>query len=233
MSGTRRYREDWFPHVQKVTRILSKCYGDNTHENKSNPLNELLFIISSLQTNEKLYQLTYTNLKARFPTFHQLSIAKQEEIAASIVQGGLSRQKSQYISMIMSQLKSDFGKPTLAPLQLMNDKDCEDYLTSLPGVGRKTARCVMMYSLRRYVFPVDSNCWRISRRIGWVRATRPDSSCSPRDMDRVQNGVPPKLRFKLHVNLVSHGRVCCLPSNPLCEICTINKYCRLGRYHLH
>jgi hypothetical protein len=89
--------------------------------------------------------------------------------------------------------------------------------------------CVMMYSLGRNVFPVDSNCWRICRRLGWVRATRPDRSCSPRDMDRVQAAIPANFRFSLHVNLVSHGRSCCLPSTPHCESCCIQHFCGTGR----
>jgi endonuclease III len=200
-----------FPNVEHVAQALSDAYGDPTHGNKSNPLRELLFIICSLQTNEALYQSTYTSLMSRFPTFRQLADANEDAIAATIVRGGLARQKARTIGTIMSRLESDFGMPTLSPLHAMSDVGCESYLESLPGVGRKTARCVMMYSLRRQAFPVDSNCWRVCRRLGWVRPTRPDRSCSPRDMDRVQAGVPPNLRLSLHVNLVSHGRKCCLP----------------------
>jgi endonuclease III len=218
-----------FPDVQNVARILSRSYGDHAHGNKSNPLNELLFIICSLQTNESRYQSTYRRLKSRFPSFRRLADATGDEIAAVIGHGGLSQQKSQNICAILSRLRADFGAPTLSPLREMGDAESEGYLVSLPGVGRKTARCVMMYSLGRNVFPVDSNCWRICRRLGWVRATRPDRSCSPRDMDRVQAGIPLSRRFSLHVNLVSHGRACCLPSVTLCDKCSIRHFCKTGR----
>jgi endonuclease III len=225
MSRKSQYRNTPFPNVERVTLALSDTYGDPAHGNKMNPLRELLFIICSLQTNETLYQSTYASLMSRFPTFRQLADASENDIAAAIVRGGLARQKAR---TILSRLESDFGTPTLSPLHAMNDADCEAYLESLPGVGRKTARCVMMYSLRRTVFPVDSNCWRISRRLGWVRPTRPDKSCSPRDMDRVQAGVPQKLRLSLHVNLVSHGRASCLPAQPRCDGCCIRQFCRTG-----
>jgi len=175
-----------------------------------------------------LYRSTYTKLIAAYPTFVQLADATEEEIAAVIVRGGLSRQKAHTIKAILARLKSDFGSPTLWPLRKMSDAESESYLESLPGVGRKTARCVMMYSLRREVFPVDSNCWRVCRRIGWVRAMRPDKSCSPKDMNRVQAGIPPNLRHSLHVNFVSHGRVTCLPVGPLCDVCCIRQFCRTG-----
>jgi endonuclease III len=231
MSRGSQIRRRIFPKVEDIARILSKCYGDHAHNNKVNPLNELLFIICSVQTNKTLYQSTYASLKARFPTFRQLADAAEDEIASIIAHGGLARQKARNICAILSRLQVDFGTPSLSPLRGMGDAECEDYLVSLPGVGRKTARCVMMYSLGRNVFPVDSNIWRILRRLGWIRATRPDKSCSPRDMDRVQAGIPPDLRFSLHVNLVSHGRACCLPTAMLCDQCSIWKFCKMGKRH--
>jgi len=222
-------RRGYFLNVDAVASALSDRYRDHSHGNKANPLRELLFIICSVQTNEALYRSTYTRLSSAFPKFRQLADATEGEIASVIAHGGLSRQKARTIKAILARLDSDFGTPTLWPLRAMSDTECEEYLESLPGVGRKTARCVMMYSLDRDVFPVDSNCWRICRRIGWIRPTRPDKSCSPRDMDRAQAGVPLPLRFSLHVNLVSHGRACCLPSLPNCDSCCIRQFCKTGR----
>lgn len=229
MSKSMHRRRGYFQHVESVAYALSERYGDHSHGNKANPLRELIFIICSVQTNEALYRSTYTKLISAFPNSRQLADATEGEIAAAIAHGGLSRQKARTIKAILARLEADFGSPTLSPMRAMSDAECESYLVSLPGVGKKTARCVTMYSLGRDVFPVDSNCWRICRRLGWVRATRPDRSCSPRDMDRVQAGVPPNLRFSLHVNLVSHGRACCLPSAMLCDECSIRQFCKTGR----
>ncbi len=226
MSRTIQGRSRYFPNVDCVARLLSERYGDHAHGNKMNPLRELLFIICSVQTNEDLYQSTYASLRARFPSFRQLSVASEDDIASTIARGGLAWQKARAIRRILSRLDSDFGAPTLAPLLSMSDAECEQYLGSLPGVGKKTMRCVMMYSLGRNVFPVDSNCWRICRRLGWVRPTRPDKSCSNRDMDRIQGGIEPSIRYSLHVNFVSHGRVVCLPNEPKCKECCIRQICR-------
>lgn len=229
MSRRKRDRHDYFLNVDTIARRLSERYGDDTHGNKDNPLRELLFIICSVQTNEMLYRSTYTRLTTTFRNFRQLTYATEEEIAAVIARGGLARQKAHTIKGILSRLVFDFGIPTLRRLRELSDAECEEYLESLPGVGRKSARCVMMYSLGREVFPVDSNCWRICRRLGWVRPTRPDKSCSPNDMNRIQKRVPPELRFSLHVNFVSHGRDHCLPLQPKCDSCCIREYCRTGR----
>jgi endonuclease-3 len=83
----------------------------------------------------------------------------------------------------------------------------------------------MMCALQRDVFPVDVHVWRIAQRLGWIRPTRKDRSCSQRDMDRLQARVPVHLRYSLHVNLISLGRDLCRPSHPLCCKCPLWGIC--------
>jgi len=124
-----------------------------------------------------------------------------------------------------------FGEPTLKSLHKMSVKEAESFLLSLPGVGKKVARCVLMYSLGRQVFPVDTHCWRIARRLGWVRPTQKDKHCAPRDMDRLQSKIPPELRYSLHVNMISLGREICTPSSPRCDECPILALCAKTGVH--
>ena len=214
------------PNAERIARVLSRCYGDWDHFNRRNPLEELLFIICSIQTNEELYRDTFAALRQAFPSFDLLAQATEEQIAKAIVNGGLSNQKARKIKRLLSEIIGHFGKPTLAPLKRMSDEERERFLTSLMGVGKKTARCVMMYSLGSQVLPVDVHCWRICRRLGWARPTRPDKSCSPRDMDRLQAKIPPDLRFSLHVNMISLGREICTATAPKCDSCPIRVCCR-------
>lgn len=220
-----RLPKDTHGGTNEVARRLSRRYGNPRHFNRRNPLDELLFIICSLQTNEALYRRTYKALRRAFPTTHNLAMASEAEISQVIKDGGLANQKARHVRRIMDGIISKFGRLTLAPLRYMTDQDCERFLCSLPGVGKKTSRCVMMYSLDREVFPVDANCWRIARRLGWVRRTRKDGSCSPRDMDRLQDRVAPHLRHSLHVNMVSLGRDCCTPRSPSCCACPLVDLC--------
>lgn len=212
--------------ISEASRRLTARYGDFAHNNKSNPLSELLFILCSIKTSQRGYEQAFRSLTKNFPTFAELALASSAEIAAALVPSGLELQKAGYITGIMAQLTSDFGRPTLAPLRRMTDEECERYLLSLPGVGKKAARCVMMYSLGRQVFPVDTHCWRIARRLGIVRRTRLDGSCSPNDMDRLQRIIPKQLRFALHVNMVSLGRDTCRAQNPRCDQCPLDSLCR-------
>lgn len=218
--------------VYQVAKKLSRKYGDYAHRNKRNPLDELLFIICSLQTDKQKYLSTFRALKHKFPSFVELSEAPQSSISLVLREGGLSNQKADAIKKILRAIINAFGRPTLAPLRFMSDAECEKFLISLPGVGKKTARCVMMYSLDRYVFPVDSNCWRICRRLDWVRRTRTNGSCSAKDMDRLQAKIPPKLRYSLHVNMISLGREICSAKLPKCTECPIKDWCHHVRARL-
>lgn len=213
------------PHVRHIARVLTEAYGDWTHYNRTNPLEELLFILCSIQTNEDLYRQTFRALRRAYPTFEDLAAAREHELADVIRNGGLSAQKARKIKTIFQAIIDRFGKASLASLKRMSDAERERFLISLPGVGKKTARCIMMYSLKSDVFPVDVHCWRISQRLGWVRPTRPDKSCSSKDMDRLQSKIPPELRFSLHVNMVSLGRDRCTAGCPDCATCPIQPYC--------
>lgn len=214
--------------VKTVARILRKRYKDFPHHNPNNPLSDLLFIICSRKTNEKNYRASYRALRRAYPTFVSLAAASVDEIAMAICCGGLASQKAQQIQNIMRVLTARFGRPTLAPLRDWPDQECEAFLTSLPGVGKKIARCVMMTTLRREVFPVDTHIWRISQRLGWIARNRLGRACSRRDMDILQDRIPPILRFSLHVNLLSLGREFCVAGEPRCHGCPISRVCPTG-----
>jgi len=212
-------------YVCEVASALKKYYRDFNHYNLKDPLDELLFIICSTKTGEASYRSTFRSLKETFPTHLQIAEAPAEYIARPIISGGLSNQKAKAIRDLLDVIVAKFGEPTLNPLRKMSDKDAEAFLLSLPGVGKKIARCVLMYSLGRQVFPVDTHCWRIARRLGWVRPTQKDKHCAPRDMDRLQSKIPSELRYSIHVNMISLGREICTPSSPRCDGCPISALC--------
>ncbi len=213
-NGKSWQRKSLQRRIDKTARILRERYGDLAHHNRTNPLEELLFILCSVQTQESNYRRTFAALRRAFPRFEALAGAGEKAIAKPLKSGGLSPTKSRRIRDICRRIKAAFGKMTLSPLKRMSNDQCEAFLTALPGVGTKVARCVMMYSLGRKVFPVDTHCWRICRRLGWIRATRKDGQCGRKDMDRLQKRVPKELRFSLHVNLISLGRETCTVAKP-------------------
>lgn len=213
----------------EIATGLKKWYGDFDHYNLKDPLDELLFIICSTKTEEASYRNSFRGLKESFPTHKAIASADAGSIARAIVSGGLSNLKAKAIRNLLDAVVARFGEPSLESLRSMDDDEAEDFLVSLPGVGKKIARCVLMYSLGREVFPVDTHCWRIARRLGWVRPTQKDGHCAPRDMDRLQSKITPKLRHSLHVNMVSLGRGICIASAPKCGQCPLVDWCpRIG-----
>ncbi len=219
------------PYVKDIATILRNEYQDFSHYNKSNPLDELLFIICSVKRSENVYLRAFKSLKQSFPTFQTLAKASTHDILKKVEWGGLQNQKASSVKKLIQAIEKRFGKPTLSPLRNMTENECESFLTSLPGVGKKVARCVMMYSLGRAVFPVDSHCWRIATRVGWVDFSFKSKSCTSQNMDLLQDRIPAKLRYSLHVNMVSLGRDICNARNPKCHKCIIREYCDTRGLH--
>lgn len=214
------------PYVREVTRALLAKFGHQTLGNKRNPFDELLYIILSSKTPPNRYTLTFKNLKSKYPTADQLARAKPQTITKVIESGGLADKKAQQISSIAKYLLQQFGHVTLGPLRHMSDKQAEDFLDSLPGIGKKMARCILMYSLDRSVFPVDAHCYRISQRLGWVSQSQ---TLTDRIADELQNGIPPQFRYDLHVGMVLLGREYCQPRRTYCQICPLLEYCPTGK----
>lgn len=212
--------------VRKVKIALDKVYTSTDLGNKSNPLDELAYIILSKRTKEDRYQEVFQAFKRAFPKWSMVAEATLSEIQWTIWHSGLSRQNAQYLKSISLRLKNDFGEVSLRSLKRMKTPAAELYLTSLPGVGTKTARCVLMYSLNRKVFPVDVHCQRIMERLGWV-----DLNCLSAEAvsDAAQGCIPPGLRKAIHVRFVQHGREICKP-NPNCDRCTIKAYCQRASF---
>jgi endonuclease-3 len=221
MKAINRYAEN----IDAIAKELKQTYKDFYHYNRKNPLDELILILCSVKRGEKVYLRAFKSLKQAFPTYENLYLASAKELTKQIAWGGLQNQKARAIKKIMDVITSKFGKPTLAPLRKMPEDQCEKFLCSLPGVGKKVARCVMLYSFNMKVFPVDTHCWRISKRLGWVKSATKQQFCTSKDMDLLQKMIPPKNRLSLHVNMISLGRDICKARLPKCYSCPISKYC--------
>jgi endonuclease III len=215
-----------FPRVREVTRSLARKYGHPSLGNKRNPIDEILFIILSSKTPPDRYKKTYLALKKKCPCHDDLANIKPSTIARVIRIGGLAEKKGRQISEIAGALKQRFGRVTLNQLSRLSDEEAELLLDDLPGIGKKMARCVLMYSLDRPVFPVDAHCFRISQRLGWVSA---DDNLTDRLADVLQEGIPARLRRDLHVGMILLGREFCKPKDPSCTQCPLLNYCPTGR----
>lgn len=195
--------------------------------NKSDPLDEAIYIILSFQTDLARFRSTWSRLRATYPSWNALERARALDVARTIRDSGLHRQKTRTIRRLLAEVRKLAGALTLNFLRAMSDEDAERLLTGLPGLWLKGARCILLYSLRRDVLPVDSNTFRILKRTGVLRQSAIYRRRSLHDA--IQAAVPAHRRRTLHINLVVHGQRTCLPRSPRCEKCPLSPACpRIG-----
>lgn len=175
-------------------------------------------------TTSPSYERVFERLKVAMPEWQILIETSVSYLTSLIADAGLSGQRAVRLKQIAERLLCDFGKVSLAPLVAYDDEAVKQYLTSLPGVGIKTAKCVMMYSLGRHVLPVDTHIARVAIRLGLV----PAGSVAAIDRD-LSTVVPSTLCFDFHVNTVAHGRAVCRAVRPRCDDCVLSSLCPVGR----
>jgi endonuclease III len=207
--------------IRKITAVLKGVYGNPRHGNPYDPLDDLIYIILSTRTRDSSFANTFRTLKKSFPSWNGVVPKQRRRFELILFPGGLGKLKARQIIRIITELKRRFGSATLAPVGRMSEKKAESFLTSLSGVGPKIAKCVLMYTLKRRVLPVDVHVHRLATRLGFRTKKRPDTS-----QDLIESAVPPELRYSFHVNAVAHGRAVCLAQRPRCDICPISKRCQ-------
>jgi DNA-cytosine methyltransferase len=207
--------------------LLHVAHGSPRLGNMDDPLDELFFILLSLKTSFRTYEETYRRLHEEFHPWEKLLEVEHEEVASRIKKGGLGTLKARAFVDIAWRLREDFGAVSLAKLREMEAPDAESYLMSLPGVGRKTARCVMMYSLGLDVVPVDTHTYRVAVRLGLVPTSRSTDAAHA----AFDAATPKGLAYALHTNFVAHGREICLDPVPKCDACPAKSMCAFFEAH--
>ncbi|MGH3153538.1 MAG: endonuclease III domain-containing protein [Streptosporangiaceae bacterium] len=146
-------------------------------------------------------------------------------MADAIRSGGMADQKASRIQQILAAIGAREGRIDLRRLHDLDDAQVEDYLTSLPGVGPKTAACVLTFSMGRAAFPVDTHVHRIAIRLGWI----PPGTTADKAYRVLSPAVPPEIRYDLHMALIVHGRAVCSAQRPRCAGCVLRDQCAYGR----
>ena len=217
--------------IREVARILSVLHGTPSLGNKKDPIDELVYIILARKTREGAYQETYEKLKRAFPSWDLLLSAHRRRVEKLIYSGGLAAKKTDSLFGALARLKETFGTCTLDPVSDWSDAELCQFLCSLPEIEKKSAYCIMMYSLDRQVFPVDTHVGRVLTRLGLYRELGLD--LEGLDHKQLQNVlaelIPPSLRYSLHVNLLVHGREVCTAQRPKCVQCELRNFCATYR----
>src|SRR5436305_2227826 len=217
-------------HLARVYQKLIATYGEPKNEPDHDPLGGLIATILSQHTSDTNSERAYQQLVTAFPSWESVRDAATDTIAETIKCGGLANMKSVRIQDVLQTLteqQHEQGETkTLAAylddeLAKRTTEEALCYLRQLPGVGPKTAACVLMFHLDRPAFPIDTHVWRTARRLGLLG---PNVSADVAHTLFAQV-TPPEWIYPLHVNLIQHGRKICHAQRPACNACPLYREC--------
>ncbi|GHV39873.1 endonuclease III [Synergistales bacterium] len=185
------------------------------------PLDGLILTVLSQHTNDRNRDAAFARLKGRYSTWDEVAAAGVAAVEEAVRPAGLAPTKSRRILEILAAVKKDFGYYSIKLLAKKGRSGAKEYLLSLPGVGEKTAACVLLFDMLLPAFPVDTHVARVCRRVGFVSEKTPaEEICAC-----LEREVSPERYLGGHVNIIEHGRHVCRARSPLCSECAAREIC--------
>jgi endonuclease-3 len=188
------------------------------------PLDGLILTVLSQHTNDRNRDVAFSRLKDRYPTWESAVAAGYDALEEAVRPAGLAPTKAKRILEIVEIVRKDFGRYSILPLVEKGRDDARKYLLSLPGVGEKTAACVLLFDMGLPAFPVDTHIARVCQRVGFV----PDKTPAEAICALLEREVDPSRYLGGHINIIEHGRAVCKARGPLCRTCVAAGLCSFG-----
>jgi endonuclease-3 len=209
------------PTISLLLRRLETAYGQRPWRTWGRPLDILVGTILSQNTNDRNSDAAMDRLRQALPTWDAVADAPLWQIAGAIRPAGLHRQKADHIRTILRGIREEHGHSDLDFLRRWPTERVWKYLTNLRGVGPKTASCVLLFSLRRPVLPVDTHIHRVS---GRLRLIGPRTTAE-KAHELLAATVPPDKVYAFHVLMIAHGRQTCHARRPNHAACILRDVC--------
>jgi endonuclease-3 len=205
----------------EVHRRLIDAYGAPDWRSHMDPISELVSTILSQNTNDINRDRAFKQLRERFPDWEGVRDTDVEEIKDAIRVSGLANTKAPAIQRALRRITEEQGELSLDFLRDMDVEDAKEWLTAIKGVGVKTASIVLLFSLGKPAFPVDTHVHRVTQRLGLI---------GPKDSREkahriLEETLPEDTYYAFHLNLIRHGREICVASTPRCEECVLKEIC--------
>lgn len=215
MNSVRQAKTD------EVHRRLLGAYGEPAWRPHMDPVSELVSTILSQNTNDVNRDVAFERLRARFPTWEQVRDAETDQVVEAIRPAGLANQKGPRIQESLRFITQERGELSLDFLADWPVEEAKSWLVSMKGVGPKTAAIVLLFSLGRPAFPVDTHVHRVTKRLGLIgpRVSREKAH------DELERLVAPERYYAFHLNLIRHGRQVCTSRKPHCQSCILRDLC--------
>lgn len=211
------------PDIPEIVRRLRKTYGPLRAPRAEDPLVELVWTILSQHTSDANAERAFHALRAAFPTWEAVLAAREAAVADAIRSGGLANVKAARIRAVLREILDRRGALDLAFLAELSDAEVMEFLTTLPGVGPKTAAIVLAFALGRQAIPVDTHVHRVATRLGLVPKTD-----AVRAQRLLEASVPHRSKTAFHMGLIAHGRQTCTAQRPKCSGCLLLDLCPTG-----
>jgi endonuclease-3 len=207
--------------LRAIRDRLRAAYGRPEQVPHRAPIDELILTVLSQNTNDRNRDAAYARLRERFASWAEVRDAPAAAVEEAIRPGGLGPTKAVRIQAILRALgDDDLGWLESAPLD-----EARAHLCALPGVGRKTAACVLLFAYGRPDVPVDTHVYRVCSRLGLFRPGAPLEEAH----DEMLRLVDPDDAYEVHVLLIRHGRRTCTARAPRCTECPLLPLCPYGR----
>ena len=208
--------------TSRVAKVLEQALGVPVQASTlPRPLDMLIATILSQNTNDKNSHRAYRQLRKKYHRWQDVAEAPIRSIISAIRVGGMANQKSPRIKETLHAVKDRFGRYDLSALLKMTSDEVLGELTKINGVGVKTASCVLLFSMGRDVFPVDTHVHRLCGRLGLA----PGCSTPEKTFHFMQGVFPKGKGYSFHTNLIRFGRRVCRSNNPACDICPLYDEC--------
>ena len=205
----------------QVHNRLLEVYGEPEWRPHLDPVSELVSTILSQNTNDVNRDVAFDRLRERLPTWEGVRDADGQVVIDAIRPAGLANQKGPRIQQALRFITEERGELELGFLADWPVQDAKAWLSSIKGVGPKTAAIVLLFSLGRPAFPVDTHVHRVTKRLGLIglRVSREKAHV---ELERL---VEPEMYYAFHLNLIRHGRQVCTSRIAHCESCALCDLC--------
>ncbi len=206
---------------ERLASVLDTLEDGRSLSRADDLIGDLVGTILSQHTRDS--EAVYQALRRRFPTWEMVRDASEEAIVEAIRSGGLARVKARRIKLALAAITDERGRLELDFLGDMPSDEARRWLRSVPGVGPKTAACVLLFGLGQPVLPVDDHVHRCVTRLGLV-ASGLTPTASHAQLERAL-GDDTHAVYVLHTSLHRLSREICRPNQPKCWVCPLAALC--------
>lgn len=213
---------DTMDKLNRAMDLLREEYDVPVVGGRKDPIDSLIQVILSQNTNDTNRDRAYTKLMEKFEGPEKITEADVDEISEAISVAGLHNIKAKRIKNCLKEIVEKRGELDLSFVDEMDVEEAKEWLRELPGIGPKSAAVVLSFTFGKEAFPVDTHVFRVTKRLGLT----PEESTRESAHGLLEEKVPGERKQEFHINLIKHGRGVCKARKPLCNQCLLKDLCR-------